>query len=54
MLEHLGHQVEPAAPTVDPTVFQDDLVTLWAVANAHSHDALVRGGAVPWNATSWS
>ena len=47
LLEQLGHQVEPAAPTVDPTVFQDDLLTLWAVANAHSHDALVRRLGVP-------
>lgn len=42
LLEQIGHQVEPAAPTVDPAVFQDDLLTLWAVANAHSHDGLVR------------
>ena len=42
LLEQLGHVVEPAAPTVDPNVLEDDLLTLWAVTNAQGHDALVR------------
>ena len=41
-LADLGHEVEPAAPTVDPAVLLDDLVTLWAVGNAQGHAALVR------------
>lgn len=42
LLADLGHEVEQAAPTVDPAVLLDDLVTLWAVGNAQAHAALVR------------
>ena len=41
MLEGLGHEVVPAAPTFDADVLADDMVVVWAVGNAGSHDAIV-------------
>ena len=41
LLEGLGHEVVPAAPTFDAGVLADDMVVVWAVGNAGSHDAIV-------------
>ncbi len=42
LLADLGHEVEEAAPEVDPEVLVDGLLTLWSVGNAQGRAALER------------
>ena len=42
LLEGLGHEVVQAAPSFNSGVLADDMVVVWAVGNAASHDAIAR------------
>lgn len=40
LLEGLGHELVPAGPEFDAGVLANEMVVLWAVGNAGSHDAI--------------
>jgi amidase len=49
LLEELGHEVVEAAPRLDPEIFIEPMLTLWAVSNASAVARLERrrGAALP-------